>query len=147
MEATIRAIIEAEPAAGLRMIDARARRKCGDAGEPRATHLAASHRSRHTSRMPIARNSSGRLWLQLGDGATQEGVLETLVSAFEAKPGKRSDDRKGNNSTWQELRIGGFRFTMDWDRWKGCGVVSEEPAGDETLRRIAVWFQEDREVW
>jgi hypothetical protein len=94
--------------------------------------------------MPIVRNAAGRLHLQLGDGASPQGLLDALVSAFDARPGTRSP---GQQAGWQELRIGGYRFTMDWDRWKGCGVVSEEPAGDETLRRIASWFQEDREVW
>jgi hypothetical protein len=94
--------------------------------------------------MPIARNAAGRLHLQLGDGASPQGILETLVSAFDARLGTRSAQSQAG---WQELRIGGYRFTMDWDRWKGCGIASEEPAGDETLRRIAAWFQEDREVW
>jgi hypothetical protein len=92
--------------------------------------------------MPIRRNTAGRLHLELGDGISPQAVLDTLVSAFDAHPGTRSADPRNG---WQELRIGGCRFTLTWDRWKGSGVVSEEAAGAETLRRIATWFQEDRE--
>jgi hypothetical protein len=96
--------------------------------------------------MPIERTGGGRLCLRLGDSATPESVLETLRSAFAARPGRRSAaDQTG--PSWHELDIDGHRFRIDWDRWHGCGVVSEEASGDATLRQIAVWFQDEREVW
>lgn len=96
--------------------------------------------------MPIVRTSAGRLCIQLGDGASLDGVRDTLVGVFDAVPGQSGGAARADDD-WQELSIGGHRFTLEWNRWKGCRVISEEPPGNGTLRRIAVWFQEDREVW
>jgi hypothetical protein len=96
--------------------------------------------------VPIIRTAAGRLCIQLGDSASLDGVRDTLLQAFDASPGPQTRGAEADDA-WQELSIGGHRFTVEWNRWKGCRVISEEPSGNGTLRQIAVWFQEDREVW
>lgn len=96
--------------------------------------------------MPILRTAAGRLCIQLGDGAGFDGIRETLVDVFGGVPGAQSG-APGAHDRWQELTIDGQRFSLEWSRWSGCRIVGEDPRGNGTLRRIAVWFQEDREAW
>ena len=94
--------------------------------------------------MPIVRTAAGRLCLQLDTSVSADGVLDTLHDAFDAVPGERSP---AGHDAWQEYLIEGRRFTVEWSRWRGCRVISDDPAGNATLRRIAVWYQDDREAW
>lgn len=101
---------------------------------------------RQSSRVPIVRNAAGRLCVELGDGAGFEAVRGTLIDAFAASSGPSSVPT-GAHDAWHELSIDGRRFRLEWNRWSGCRIVCEDPRGHGTLRKIALWFQEDREAW